>query len=93
MKKHQQKIEMILDTKKIEYEKIDIAADADAKEKMREVVGDPKAIPPQLTNDDTYCGVSLLQEVKTVCAFQIKCKTTSFYIQESWRNYQMINEQ
>jgi hypothetical protein len=30
-----------------------------AKEKMRELIGDEKAIPPQLFNGNTYCGVSL----------------------------------
>ena len=49
---------MILDAKKIPYEKIDIAASEAGKAKMREVVGDPKALPPQLANDDQYCGVS-----------------------------------
>ena len=50
---------MILDGKKIAYKKIDVAADEDAKKKMRELSGDPKALPPQLFNGDTYCGVSL----------------------------------
>ena len=63
IKKHQQKIEMILDSKKIEYKKIDIAADPNAKDRMRELMGDAKALPPQLFNGDTYCGVSLLSEL------------------------------
>ena len=50
---------MILSSKKIEYEKIDIAASEDDKNKMREVVGDPKAVAPQICNDDQYCGVSI----------------------------------
>ena len=49
---------MVLGSKKIPYEKIDIAASDEDKAKMREVVGDPKALPPQLCNDDQYCGVS-----------------------------------
>lgn len=49
---------MILDSKKIEYEKLDIAADEDAKQKMRDGMGDPKGLPPQLFNGDDYCGVS-----------------------------------
>ena len=48
---------MILDSKKIEYKKIDVAADEDAKKRMRELSGNPKAIPPQLFNDGQYCGV------------------------------------
>ncbi len=48
---------MILDGKKIETEWIDVAASEAAKEKMRELIGDPKAVPPQIFNGDTYCGV------------------------------------
>lgn len=48
---------MILDSKKISYRKLDIAADEKLKEKMREIIGDPKALPPQLCNGDKYCGV------------------------------------
>lgn len=58
LKKQQQKIEMLLDSKKIEYEKLDIAASEDFKKKMRDLIGDPKALPPQLFNEDQYCGVS-----------------------------------
>lgn len=57
MKKQQQKIEMVLDSKKIEYEKVDIAADEGAKAKMREIAKNPSALPPQLCNGDQYCGV------------------------------------
>ncbi|XP_022081931.1 SH3 domain-binding glutamic acid-rich-like protein 3 [Acanthaster planci] len=56
IKKHQQRIEMILSSKKYEYESIDIAHDETAKERMRELMGDPKGLPPQLCNDDTYLG-------------------------------------
>ena len=58
IKKQQQKIEMILDSKKIPYEKVDISADEAAKTKMRAIVGNPSAVPPQLCNGDQYCGVS-----------------------------------
>ena len=48
---------MILDSKKIEYQRIDVAADEDAKKRMRELSGNPTAIPPQLFNGGQYCGV------------------------------------
>ena len=48
---------MILGSKKISFEKVDIAASEDAKQKMRKIVGDSAALPPQLCNGDTYCGV------------------------------------
>ena len=50
---------MILDSKKIAYTKIDISADESAKEEMRKLAGDPKALPPQLANGNQYCGVRL----------------------------------
>ena len=53
---------MILSSKKIEVEYIDVAASDDAKQKMRELSGNPKALPPQIFNDDQYCGVSLSDE-------------------------------
>ncbi|XP_074655441.1 SH3 domain-binding glutamic acid-rich-like protein 3 [Tubulanus polymorphus] len=56
IKKHQQRIEMILDGKKIQYEKVDISANTDEKTRMREIAGDPKALPPQIANGDQYCG-------------------------------------
>ena len=49
---------MILDAKKIAYDKVDISADESGKAKMREIAGNPKALPPQLCNVDSYCGVS-----------------------------------
>ena len=61
LKKHQQKIEMILDSKKIDYDKVDIAGNDTAKAKMREIMGDPKGLPPQLTNGDVHLGVSIIR--------------------------------
>lgn len=58
MKKQQQKIEMILEGKKIKCCFIDIASSTNAKERMRDIIGDPKALPPQLFNNGEYCGVS-----------------------------------
>ncbi|XP_072018197.1 SH3 domain-binding glutamic acid-rich-like protein 3 [Amphiura filiformis] len=54
--KQQRKMEVILVSKEIEFQKIDISASEDVKAKMREIADDPKALPPQLTNDETYCG-------------------------------------
>lgn len=39
---------------------IDVSADEDAKKKMRDLSGNPSAVPPQIFNGDTYCGVSVL---------------------------------
>ncbi|XP_071800691.1 SH3 domain-binding glutamic acid-rich-like protein 3 [Asterias amurensis] len=56
IKKHQQRITMILSSKKFEFEEVDIASSEDDKKRMREICGDEKALPPQITNGDQYCG-------------------------------------
>ncbi|CAB3982371.1 SH3 domain-binding glutamic acid-rich 3 [Paramuricea clavata] len=55
IKKEQQRIEMVLSGKKIEYEKVDISLVEGAKEKMREICGEG-TLPPQLCKGDTYLG-------------------------------------
>ena len=62
MKKQQQKIEMILGAKKYEVEYIDVAASDEAKKKMRDLSGNHKALPPQIFNNDQYCGVSMMMK-------------------------------
>lgn len=49
---------MILDSKRVDYNKVDIAGNDEAKQKMREVMGDPKGLPPQLIKGNTHLGVS-----------------------------------
>ncbi|KAK3747265.1 hypothetical protein QZH41_009619, partial [Actinostola sp. cb2023] len=56
IKKHQQKIFLILDSMKINYNKLDVATDSDLVGKMREIIDNEKALPPQICNGDTYCG-------------------------------------
>lgn len=56
LKKRQQKIMMILDSKKIDYDKVDIAGNDDAKQKMRELMGNQTGLPPRLTRGDTDLG-------------------------------------
>ncbi|XP_049445164.1 SH3 domain-binding glutamic acid-rich-like protein 3 isoform X2 [Epinephelus fuscoguttatus] len=63
MKKQQQRIEMVLDSKNIKYNYVDIAADENQKALMRKLAGDPKALPPQICNGDVYCGVSLTKRL------------------------------
>ena len=52
---------MILDSKKFDYDKVDIAGNEAAKAKMREMMGDSKGLPPQLTKGDEYLGVSIIR--------------------------------
>eukprot|EP00794_Sanderia_malayensis_P000286 gene286-912_t len=56
IKKQQQRIDMVLESKKIPFIAIDIAASDEEKQKMRELAGNPSALPPQLCNGNEYCG-------------------------------------
>ncbi|XP_015788971.1 SH3 domain-binding glutamic acid-rich protein homolog [Tetranychus urticae] len=61
VKKHQQRAQFILDSFRIEYEKIDVTEPGFEAEKqlMKEVCkrrNDQTALPPQFFNDDEYCG-------------------------------------
>lgn len=59
LKKNQERIFMILDSKHIPYEAVDVAQDEEAKLSMRRLANDSKALPPQICKGDSYCGVSL----------------------------------
>ena len=48
---------MVLSSKKIAFDEIDISSCEEGKAKMREIAGDQKALPPQIANGDVYCGV------------------------------------
>lgn len=66
MKKQQQKITSVLDGLKIPYNLVDICQSSEDKELMRKLVGDSKALPPQICNGNDYCGVSLTWERKNI---------------------------
>lgn len=56
---------MILESKfkqggPVTLEYVDVAASEADKKKMRDLSGNPKALPPQFFNGDTYCGVSFV---------------------------------
>ncbi|XP_062511244.1 SH3 domain-binding glutamic acid-rich-like protein 2 [Corticium candelabrum] len=50
IKKQQQKLEMILSSKKVPVDYIDVASSEEAKAEMREKAKDPKALPPQFVH-------------------------------------------
>jgi len=64
VKKKQQRVQMILDSKSISYEAIDITEPGREKDKemmqlkakTKEVLG-KHPLPPQIFNDEDYCGV------------------------------------
>lgn len=95
VKKQQQRIEMILGNnyKGTEVVYVDVAASEEDKKKMRDLIGNPKALPPQFFNEDTYCGVSW----NTTSPYQLtlpSCTHTSRIMkplmkpsnQRNWRN-------
>ncbi|KAI8796129.1 SH3 domain-binding glutamic acid-rich-like protein 3, partial [Biomphalaria glabrata] len=55
-KKQQMRIQDVLSGAKIDFEVIDVSASKDDLAKMREIVGNSKALAPQIANGDTYCG-------------------------------------
>ncbi|XP_072303859.1 SH3 domain-binding glutamic acid-rich-like protein 3 [Eucyclogobius newberryi] len=56
VKSQQNDVTRILDSKGIQYELIDISQGGDLRDEMRNKAGDPSAVPPQLFNEDQYCG-------------------------------------
>lgn len=56
----------VLDGLNIPYNLVDICQSSEDKESMRTLVGDSKALPPQICNGNDYCGVSLTWERKNI---------------------------
>ncbi|CAL1586341.1 unnamed protein product [Knipowitschia caucasica] len=56
MKKQQQRIFDVLQSKKIDFEAVDISQESENKDLMRRIAGDPTALPPQICKGDSYCG-------------------------------------
>ncbi|XP_051264015.1 SH3 domain-binding glutamic acid-rich-like protein 3 [Dicentrarchus labrax] len=56
IKKHQEKIFLILDGKKIQYKPVDISQNSEDKDLMRKIAGNPTALPPQICKGNVYCG-------------------------------------
>ncbi|KAF7686235.1 SH3 domain-binding glutamic acid-rich-like protein 3 [Silurus meridionalis] len=56
VKSQQAEVMRILESKNIQYELIDISVGGDVRNEMRTKSGNPTAAPPQIFNDDEYCG-------------------------------------
>lgn len=70
MKKRQQRVLMILDSKNVEYETIDITEPGKELEKefmqANSIARDSKyPLPPQIFNEDDYCGVIIITSIPT----------------------------
>ncbi|KAM4701489.1 SH3 domain-binding glutamic acid-rich-like protein 3 [Discoglossus pictus] len=72
VKSQQSELTRILDSKGIKYETIDISVDNSVRDEMRNKCGNPKAIPPQIFNEDQYCGdfVQLTDAAENECLEQ-----------------------
>ncbi|RUS90928.1 hypothetical protein EGW08_001325 [Elysia chlorotica] len=55
-KKNQRTIEDVLSGQKIEFELVDVSASRDELQRMRDIVGKPDALAPQIANGEDYCG-------------------------------------
>ncbi|KAB5517971.1 hypothetical protein PHYPO_G00173680 [Pangasianodon hypophthalmus] len=56
VKSQQGEVMRILESKNIRFELIDISVGGDVRDEMRTKSGNPKAAPPQIFNEDQYCG-------------------------------------
>lgn len=56
VKSQQAEIFRILDSKNIQYELIDISVGGEIRNEMRTKSENPTAVPPQIFNEDEYCG-------------------------------------
>ncbi|KAK1170790.1 SH3 domain-binding glutamic acid-rich-like protein 3 [Acipenser oxyrinchus oxyrinchus] len=77
VKQQQQAIFQYLDSMKIKYNLIDIAASNDLKEEMYRKTGKTEKMPPQIFNGDIYCGdysmfFEAVEDMKVKEFFQIK---------------------
>ncbi|XP_031709485.1 SH3 domain-binding glutamic acid-rich-like protein 3 [Anarrhichthys ocellatus] len=56
VKSQQAEVMRILESKSIQFKLIDISVGREVCDEMRSKVGNPSAVPPQLFNEDQYCG-------------------------------------
>ncbi|KAI3363757.1 hypothetical protein L3Q82_001371 [Scortum barcoo] len=56
MRKRQDRIFSILESKKILFQRVDISQNSEDKDLMRKLAGNPTALPPQIVNGNNYCG-------------------------------------
>ncbi|XP_078416704.1 SH3 domain-binding glutamic acid-rich-like protein 3 [Cetorhinus maximus] len=56
VRSQQSEVERVLEIKRIEYKRIDISVSETLLEEMRSRTGNPSALPPQIFNDNSYCG-------------------------------------
>uniref|UniRef100_A0A0B6XZE6 SH3 domain-binding glutamic acid-rich-like protein n=1 Tax=Arion vulgaris TaxID=1028688 RepID=A0A0B6XZE6_9EUPU len=55
-RKHQMRIQDVLSGSQFDFDVVDVSASKDKLAKMRDIVGDAKALAPQIAHGDVYCG-------------------------------------
>lgn len=72
MKSQQAEVMRILESKNIQFELIDISVGGDIRNEMRTKSGNPNAAPPQIFNEDQYCGVSIKSfSLENICKYSL----------------------
>ncbi|CAN0295862.1 unnamed protein product [Lampetra planeri] len=56
IKSNQSDVWRVLEGKAVRFELVDIASNDELRQNMRHLSGNPTAVPPQIFNDNTYCG-------------------------------------
>ncbi|XP_061422515.1 SH3 domain-binding glutamic acid-rich-like protein 3 [Lethenteron reissneri] len=56
VKSNQSEVQRVLEAKGLKFEMVDIAANDEHRQNMRKLSGNPTAMPPQLFNENAYCG-------------------------------------
>lgn len=73
VKSQQAEVIRILDSKSIQYVLVDISVGTQLRDEMRSKAGNPTAAPPQLFNEDQYCGVRKALICHIVCQKSPSC--------------------
>lgn len=76
VKSQQAEVIRILDSKSIQYELVDISVGGQVRDEMRSKAGNPTAVPPQLFNEDQYCGVRKAHIIFTHCFQETSQRST-----------------
>lgn len=56
----QTRLRYLIESLKLESQWVDVTTDSIILKRMREECGNPKALPPQIFNDDVFLGVSIV---------------------------------
>lgn len=84
VKSRQAEMMRVLESKSIKYELVDISVGSEVRDEMRNKAGNPTAVPPQLFNEDKYCGVSKRTANNQMKQCRSSLRSVGFPIVLSW---------